>query len=406
MLRTRQALLGAALLAVTISALPASAVAKPEPTRPLEQVVADAVVTRIGKAPATIAAAGRTFQVAVQRSDATGAWAFGVATLRAPAKEGEYPEAWLFLAQRQSGQWSVALESSQGFIDLARRAPASVFSAEERATFESAWQANSRASLQALSNNTGLRLPYAIGATWNMGGGPHGWAGSDTPYSSVDLNGGDGIVRAAGGGTVYTMCADTSNGGTPGGWRRVYHPSGYTTDYYHMWNLTALTPGSTISEGTALGNIGTNLCNGGSASGAHVHWGILSGTTRVAWHWRSAGKWVFWAGGAPYGGYALHGSTQQNPGTGLYNYGALGSNQGIADANGGGTVNKRSGPGTGYPVVGSVADGTTLTISCWRNGTTHTGRWGTTALWNKLTDGTWVSDAFVYTGVTSIGPNC
>ena len=59
----------------------------------------------------------------------------------------------------------------------------------------------------------------------------------------------------------------------------------------------------------------------------------------------------------------------------------------------------RSGPGSGYAIVGSVNDGATVTIVCSRNGTTHTGRSGNpTSLWNKLSDGSWVSDAFVWTG--------
>ncbi|MEU8015805.1 hypothetical protein AB0B74_07525 [Micromonospora parva] len=35
------------------------------------------------------------------------------------------------------------------------------------------------------------------------------------------------------------------------------------------------------------------------------------------------------------------------------------------------------------------------------NGTTHTGRWGTTDLWNRLTDGTWIPDANHYTGAAN-----
>ncbi|MEU8301275.1 hypothetical protein AB0C04_28800 [Micromonospora sp. NPDC048909] len=33
------------------------------------------------------------------------------------------------------------------------------------------------------------------------------------------------------------------------------------------------------------------------------------------------------------------------------------------------------------------------------NGTSHTGRYGTTALWDRLSDGSWVSDAYLWTGV-------
>jgi LasA protease len=83
----------------------------------------------------------------------------------------------------------------------------------------------------------------------------------------------------------------------------------------------------------------------------------------------------------------------------VYNHGVLGRTQGIVDADGGTTVNRRSGPGAGHPLAGTVADGATVSIACSATGTAHTGRWGTTSLWNRLTDGTWISDAFVYTGV-------
>ncbi|GAA2715180.1 hypothetical protein ACFY2R_27765 [Micromonospora olivasterospora] len=41
-----------------------------------------------------------------------------------------------------------------------------------------------------------------------------------------------------------------------------------------------------------------------------------------------------------------------------------------------------------------------MTVACSANGTTHTGRWGTTSLWNRLTDGTWVTDAYTWTGAS------
>ena len=70
-------------------------------------------------------------------------------------------------------------------------------------------------------------------------------------------------------------------------------------------------------------------------------------------------------------------------------------------------LNKRSGPGTSYPVVGSVPDGTTVTIVCQATGTTETGDWGATDLWDCLDDNTYVSDAFVYTGTNGmVAPAC
>ena len=70
-------------------------------------------------------------------------------------------------------------------------------------------------------------------------------------------------------------------------------------------------------------------------------------------------------------------------------------------------LNKRSGPGTNYPVVGSVADGTTVTIVCQTPGTPETGQFGTTSLWDRLDDNTYVSDAFVNTGTSNmVAPPC
>jgi LasA protease len=398
----RLALFAAMGLGVTLLATPARAAPVP-----LDDAVIAAMEARTGQTRAAVAAEARAYRVTTTRQDQ--GWAFGIAILRAAYRPGDYPQGWLFLARHDSREWTVALDSTAGFSRLAAAAPASVFGVAEKAAF-----AVRDVSLdsggtpgQTMSNNTGLRLPFQVGQSWTLTGGPHGWVGTERPFSAIDLTGGDGAVRSGSNGTVYTMCADSS-GGAPGGWRRVYHANGYTTDYYHLSNLTTWADGATLGGAKKLGNIGRNVCAGGSATGAHVHWGLLVGSTRVSWHRKSAGQWVFWEGGAAYGGFALHGSTQKNPPSGqLYNYGKLPVTSGIVDAWGSGTVNRRSGPGSGFPVVGTLTDGQVVTISCWRNGTSHTGRYGTTSVWNKLPDGSWFSDAFAYTGVdTGIGPNC
>jgi hypothetical protein len=70
-------------------------------------------------------------------------------------------------------------------------------------------------------------------------------------------------------------------------------------------------------------------------------------------------------------------------------------------------LNKRSGPGTNYPIVGSVPDGTTVTIVCQTTGTSETGEYGLTSVWDRLEDNTYVSDAFVYTGTNNmVAPHC
>jgi surface antigen len=73
----------------------------------------------------------------------------------------------------------------------------------------------------------------------------------------------------------------------------------------------------------------------------------------------------------------------------------------------GGVYNLRAGPGTNHAVVGTIAGGTAVWISCQEYGTTHTGPWGTTNIWDKLSTGAWIADAYVYTGRNGlVAPLC
>ena len=62
----------------------------------------------------------------------------------------------------------------------------------------------------------------------------------------------------------------------------------------------------------------------------------------------------------------------------------------------------RSGPSTSYGSVGSVADGTRLTIACQTYGSTVSGTYGTSKIWDKLSTGGYVADAYVYTGTDGL----
>ena len=72
-----------------------------------------------------------------------------------------------------------------------------------------------------------------------------------------------------------------------------------------------------------------------------------------------------------------------------------------------GALNVRSGPGTGYAVVGSVNDGATVTIQCQMPGTTVTGTYGTSKIWDKIGSGRYIADAYVRTGSDGyVAPRC
>ncbi|MDR7381525.1 hypothetical protein [Promicromonospora iranensis] len=73
----------------------------------------------------------------------------------------------------------------------------------------------------------------------------------------------------------------------------------------------------------------------------------------------------------------------------------------------GGPLTVRSGPGTGKAAVGQAGNHANVVIECTARGTTVTGTYGTTDLWNRIGPGNWVSDAYVNTGSSSpVAPAC
>lgn len=61
-------------------------------------------------------------------------------------------------------------------------------------------------------------------------------------------------------------------------------------------------------------------------------------------------------------------------------------------------LNVRSGPGTGYTVVRTLAEGAQVAIFCQTPGTTVSGYYGTSNIWDNIDDGQYVADAYVHTG--------
>ena len=61
----------------------------------------------------------------------------------------------------------------------------------------------------------------------------------------------------------------------------------------------------------------------------------------------------------------------------------------------------RTGPGTSYASAGTVASNTRVNITCQTTGTSVSGPWGSSNVWNKLSNGYYLADAVVFTGTTS-----
>ncbi|XVV06516.1 peptidoglycan DD-metalloendopeptidase family protein [Actinosynnema sp. CA-248983] len=375
---------GASLAAgVAVLVVPSTATAQPD----LATTVRSAVLAQHGAALQEQWGARSLREPLFEPTRTSGDWVFGSTTVpMAYGQEHGSPLMALFLAKRTGKTWKVEFDGTPGFAALAQQAP--VLSDGEKETFR-----NNASGVQTLAD-TGLGLPWPQGVAWWMGGGPHGNSGSTRPFSSIDFNGGDGRVLSAGPGRVYKSCIRGRSALV-----KVVHDNGYSTTYYHMYDLTTLADGSAVRTGTYLGHIGNELPCGGSSSGAHVHFSLLKGNTHISVNGMTIGGWTFYEGAQAYGGYAQRGSTRVNVGGRVTNYGA-GTSLPTGTVNGGSnsSVNLRSGPGLSHDIVGTVANGTVVSIACTARGGTVQGVWGPTDLWNRLQDGKWISDGFVDTG--------
>lgn len=212
------------------------------------------------------------------------------------------------------------------------------------------------------------------------------WSGqtrtNHSPANAIDFNRtddlGDPVVASAPGTVdVVTNLGDTSYGK----YVRINHGSGYTTYYAHL-NSFNVSVGQTVKYGTVIGYVGTT----GGSTGPHLHYEQRSGGSAIQ--------------------IKFNGVTALYWGTKNYT-----SDNGCGGGAAQGTVNTagspltvRSGPGTGYASVGTVNDGATVSIQCQTTGTTVTGTYGTSNIWDRIGSGRFISDAYVYTGYDGFIP--
>jgi hypothetical protein len=223
-----------------------------------------------------------------------------------------------------------------------------------------------------------FKVPFPCAQSWS------GQTRTDhSPPNAIDINRtddlGDPVVASAPG--TVDVVANLGNT-SYGKYVRINHGGGYTTYYAHL-NSFNTSVGKSVGYGSVIGYVGTT----GGSTGPHLHYEQrLNG---------SAIKVVF------------NGATALYWGTKTYT-----SDNGCGTTTAQGTVNTagspltvRSGPGTGYSSVGTVADGAAVTIYCQTTGTTVTGTYGTSSIWDRIGSGRFVSDAYVRTGYDGFIPH-
>ncbi|HEU4965003.1 MAG TPA: peptidoglycan DD-metalloendopeptidase family protein [Bacilli bacterium] len=232
---------------------------------------------------------------------------------------------------------------------------------------------------QTASAAPSFQMPFPCGQVWE------GQTRTNhSPANAIDLNRtddfGDKVVAAAAG-TVVTVAnlGDTSYGR----YVVIDHGGGWKTYYAHLSSF-AVSKGQWIAKGDKVGNVGSS----GGSTGPHLHFeerynGVAQ---KVVWNGSQA---YYWGSRS----YTSHNTCGSNA-TGTVN-------------TAGADLNIRSGPGTGYSIVGQVSDGQKVTIYCQAHGSTVTGTYGTSNIWDRIGSGKYISDTYVYTGSDGlVAPLC
>ncbi|MGK5742427.1 peptidoglycan DD-metalloendopeptidase family protein [Micromonospora sp. URMC 103] len=223
-----------------------------------------------------------------------------------------------------------------------------------------------------------FKVPFPCGQAWS------GQTRSDhSPANAIDFNrtddSGDPVVASAPG----TVDRVTDLGGTSyGKYVRIDHGGGYTTYYAHLSGFN-VSVGQTVGYGKVLGWVGST----GGSTGPHLHYEQRLNGNDIQVRFN--------------GSLALYWGTKTYTSD---NACSSGAGSGTVDTSGT-PLTVRSGPGTGYSAVGTVADGTRVTIQCQTSGTTVTGTYGTSSIWDRIGSGRFISDAYVYTGYDGYIPN-
>ncbi|MCJ7662170.1 MAG: M23 family metallopeptidase, partial [Anaerolineales bacterium] len=128
-----------------------------------------------------------------------------------------------------------------------------------------------------------FQLPFPLGATWTFSG-VHSWSGGDwypdrssldfsTPWSNYPEFPYKNTVAAAPGDAVI-LEPNPAITNVPC-WVEIDHGGGWSTHYYHLVNLGSSGAVGPKSSNQLVGGIGIETCNGGWASGPHVHFALF-----------------------------------------------------------------------------------------------------------------------------------
>ncbi|ALN87697.1 peptidase M23 family protein [Lysobacter capsici] len=236
-----------------------------------------------------------------------------------------------------------------------------------------------------------FQMPFACGDTWVA----NTWSGH-SPANSVDMNrpagggstaGSTVVASAAGEVTVSTYSTTTGYGN----YVVIDHGGGWKTLHAHLQSR-AVSVGAKVKQGQKIGLVGNTSAKYELAP--HLHYEqVYNGSVQKA-------KWD---------GVALRYFEKKNYKSKNSCATSSGGATGVVGTSGA-ALNVRSGAGTNYSVVDTVANGSSVNIRCQKTGESISGTYGTSALWNNIGasgSNRYIPDAYTKTGPDGrVAPDC
>jgi hypothetical protein len=235
-----------------------------------------------------------------------------------------------------------------------------------------------------------FQMPFACNDVWVA----NTWDGHK-PANSVDMNRPSGggstagsTVVASAAGKVVTSVYSTNTG--YGHYIVIDHGGGWKTLHAHLQSR-AVSVGDQVRQGQKIGLVGSSSAIYNLAPHLHYEQIYNGATQKAVWN-----------------GVALRYFEKRN----YTSKNTCGSGGGVTGTvkTSGTALNVRSGPGTSYSVVGTQANGSTVTIRCQKTGESISGTYGTSNIWNNIGasgSNKYIPDAYTHTGSDGrVAPDC
>ncbi len=215
-------------------------------------------------------------------------YAWGIVGVSGSQLTESNPESYIFYAESLQGRWLTTLEYEEQFRVLICNLPEDIMGKRLKRYLCEAASFGDDPPL--------LGLPWSVGVSWRLTGGPHSNGNGNRPWSSLDFNiapGQSGTVRAARDGVAFLPCPN---------FVRIDHGDGWQTGYYHLTSI-AVVNGQVVNVGQTLGLTSTEAGCDGSANGPHVHFSLRLNNVHQEMEGKNIGGWIVHEGANEYEGY-------------------------------------------------------------------------------------------------------